>query len=411
MDNPLIAAIPVDFILFGVVLIGVALFHRFALLIASSGLITLLTYNFLVTGFKHGPGMAGLLAHAAHEWVILTNLFCLLVGFALLADHFEHSHVPECIPGLLPRGWQGAFLLLILVFVLSGFLDNIAGAIIGGTLALSIYERRVHIGYVAAIVAASNAGGAGSVIGDTTTTMMWIAGISPMVVLPAYIAATVALLVFGIPAAMQQHRFSDMKAITGGYCGVDGVRLFIVLFVLIAAIITNVTVNLFYPTWADHFPFLGASVIIALMLTTPLRQPNWSIIPVTTKGSLFLLALVSCASLMPVDQLPAPSWISTFALGFASAIFDNIPLTALAIKQGGYDWALLAYAVGFGGSMIWFGSSSGVAMTNIIPEARSTGAWMKHGWHIPIGYVTGYLIMLLLMGWHPLPIPGNGAVP
>jgi hypothetical protein len=28
-----------------------------------------------------------------------------------------------------------------------------------------------------------------------------------------------------------------------------------------------------------------------------------------------------------------------------SSVFDNIPLTALALRQGGYDWTLLAYAV------------------------------------------------------------------
>jgi hypothetical protein len=33
-------------------------------------------------------------------------------------------------------------------------------------------------------------------------------------------------------------------------------------------------------------------------------------------------------------------------MGFVSAVFDNIPLTALALKQGGYDWGMLAYAVG-----------------------------------------------------------------
>ena len=51
----------------------------------------------------------------------------------------------------------------------------------------------MHIGYLAAIVAASNAGGSGSVVGDTTTTMMWIDGVSPLDVLDAYVAAVVAL--------------------------------------------------------------------------------------------------------------------------------------------------------------------------------------------------------------------------
>ncbi len=68
-------------------------------------------------------------------------------------------------------------------------------------------------------------------------------------------------------------------------------------------------------------------------------------------------------------------------LGFVSALFDHIPLTKLALEQGGYDWGMVAYAVGFGGSMIWFGSSAGVAITNLFPEGRSVGAWLKPGWH------------------------------
>jgi hypothetical protein len=82
-------------------------------------------------------------------------------------------------------------------------------------------------------------------------------------------------------------------------------------------------------------------------------------------------------------------------------VFDNIPLTALALTQGGYDWGVLAYAVGFGGSMIWFGSSAGVALSNLFPEAKSVGAWLKNGWHIPLGYIIGFFIMLATVGWHP----------
>ena len=35
----------------------------------------------------------------------------------------------------------------------------------------------------------------------------------------------------------------------------------------------------------------------------------------------------------------------------------------------------LAYAVGFGGSMIWFGSSAGVAVAGLMPEAKSAARW------------------------------------
>ena len=84
-----------------------------------------------------------------------------------------------------------------------------------------------------------------------------------------------------------------------------------------------------------------------------------------------------------------------------SAVFDNIPLTKLALEQGGYDWGVLAYAVGFGGSMIWFGSSAGVAITNLFPEARSVGAWLRGGWHVALAYVVGFAAVMLVLGWHP----------
>ena len=85
------------------------------------------------------------------------------------------------------------------------------------------------------------------------------------------------------------------------------------------------------------------------------------------------------------------------------SVFDNIPLTALALKQGGYDWGYLAYAVGFGGSMIWFGSSAGVALSNMYPEAKSVGRWLYHGWYIALAYVLGFLVLLFVLGWHPNP--------
>src|SRR5206468_3872722 len=130
------------------------------------------------------------------------------------------------------------------------------------------------------------------------------------------------------------------------------------------------------------------------LATAPVRRPDWSVMPATFRGTLFLLALVTSASLMPVEELPSASWQATFGLGVVSAVFDNIPLTALALKQGGYDWGLLAFAVGFGGSMIWFGSSAGVAVANLYPEARSAVRWVRRAWYIPIAYVVAFFIAL-----------------
>ena len=400
-DGPAVAGIPVDFILFAATLLGVALFHHHVLKVALAGLAVITVYKIIFTGFKTGAGLAGFGAHMAHEWVLLVNLLCLLVGFALLARHFEDSGVPEVLPRLLPEGWLGPFVLLVIIFVLSGFLDNIAAALIGGTVAASVFKRKVHIGYLAAIVAASNAGGAGSVVGDTTTTMMWIDGVSPLDVVEAYVAAAVAMVVFGIPAALQQNRHQPIVRNLQAAHHIDWARIGIVCAILVGAIVTNVTVNLKFPESADHFPFLGVAVWVVLLATVLLRKPEWSLVPDAFKGSIFLLALVTCASMMPVEKLPAASWQTALGLGFISSVFDNIPLTALALKQGGYDWGFLAYAVGFGGSMLWFGSSAGVALSNLFPEAKSVGQWLRHGWFIAVGYVVGFFALLLILGWHP----------
>src|SRR3954469_14354658 len=192
---PSLGPVPVDFILFGLTLLGVALFHRFTLPVAVGGLVVVTIYKLAFTGFKEGAGVAGLAGHLQHEWVILANLFLLLMGFALLSRHFEKSRVPVMLPRFLPADWKGAFVLLVMVFVISSFLDNIAAALIGGAMAHQLFRAKGHIGYLAGIVAASTAGGSGSVIGDTTTTMMWIAGVSPLSVFEAYIAATVALVI------------------------------------------------------------------------------------------------------------------------------------------------------------------------------------------------------------------------
>ena len=393
--------IPVDFILFGLTLLGVALFHHHTLAVALSGLAAITIYKLAFTGFKFGPGLAGLALHMQHEWVILANLFLLLMGFALLSWHFERSRIPDEMPAFLPDDWKGGFVLLVVIAVLSSFLDNIAAALIGGTMARHVFRGNVHIGYLAAIVAASNAGGAGSVVGDTTTTMMWIDGVSPLSVLEAFVAAAVAILIFGIPAALQQHRFSPIKKDPPRGLQIEWTRALIVAAILIAAILSNVIANLKFPALLDRVPVIGIAVWVMLLVTAPLRRPDWEVMPKTFLGTIFLLSLVTCASMMPVEELPSASWQTALGLGFLSAVFDNIPLTALALKQGGYDWGYLAYAVGFGGSMIWFGSSAGVALSNMYPEAKSVGPWLAHGWHVAIAYVIGFFVMLAVLGWHP----------
>jgi len=397
---PAVGPIRVEFILFGLILLGVALFHKQTFWVAVTGLTVLLTFKLIFDpGFHLFEHLFGETPFGEQimdkglrqgEWGIILNLLGLLLGFAILSKIFEESGVPDVLPRFLPDDWKGPFILLVFVFILSSFLDNIAAALIGGTIALVVFKRKVHIGYIAAIVAASNAGGSGSVVGDTTTTMMWIDGVSAFNVLHGFIAAGVALLFFAWFASHQQDKYQRIQKDADITVKIDWMKIFNVGLILAGAIISNILYDM---------PALG--VWIAIVIGAFIRPVPWQEVPGAIKGTIFLLCLVMCASMMPVEELPDASWITALALGFLSAVFDNIPLTKLCLDQGHYDWGMLAYAVGFGGSMIWFGSSAGVAITNKFPEGRDVIGWVRNGWHVAVAYVIGFFVLYFTMGWEP----------
>ena len=392
--------VPLEFVLFAILLAGVALFHKRALEISVGGLLVILAYEAFITAFPAGPGAAGFLAQVRHEWVIIANLLLLLIGFEILSNQFERSNVSDHLPNLLPDGFAGSVALLGVIFVLAAFLDNIAAAVLGGVMARHLYKGRVTVAFVAALVAASNAGGAGSVIGDTTTTIMWLKGVSAFTVMPAYLAAVPAFLVVAIFGARAQHRHQSILANDEPEHPLEWRRIWIVAFILTAA----VTANVFATSLSEGeetAPWLGMALWSAIIVTSVVAKPDWSAMRHGAKGAIFLAALVAAASLMPLKGLPEASWETAFGLGVLSSVFDNIPLTALALRQGGYDWALLSFAVGFGGSMVWFGSSAGVAITNLYPDGRSLIRWIKQGWFVPLAYLVGFFFMLLVLGWNP----------
>lgn len=387
---PSIGPVRVEFILFALTLIGVALFHKKTMYVALIGLAAVLLFKFIFDpSFNLVHHIVGS-AHEEGEWRILLNLLGLLFGFAILARIFEESNIPEILPKFLPNDWKGGLVLLFMVMLLSSFLDNIAAAMIGGTIAMVVFKGKVHIGYLAAIVAASNAGGAGSVVGDTTTTLMWIDGVNPVWVLHAFIASIAAFIIFGIFGAIQQHKFQPIISDVPVGVKVDWMKIFIVFLILVGAIMTNFLLD---------FPALG--VWIAILAGSLLRKTPWGELKKAWQGTIFLMSLVTIASMMPVEELPPASWQTAFILGFVSAVFDNIPLTKLCLEQGGYDWGVLAYTVGFGGSMIWFGSSAGVALSNMYPQAKNTVSYIKSGWHVAVAYIVGFFVLMGVLGWQP----------
>jgi Na+/H+ antiporter NhaD/arsenite permease-like protein len=103
-----------------------------------------------------------------------------------------------------------------------------------------------------------------------------------------------------------------------------------------------------------------------------------------------------------VKALPQPSAIAV-ALGLASGVIDNIPLVAAAQKMFslqtfGTDhpfWSLLALATGTGGSIVIFGSATGVAVMGM--EEISIGWYFRRvSLLAALGFAAGIGVFLLL---------------
>ena len=65
LQNPAIAGIPIDFILFAITLLGVALFHHHTLQVAVTGLTVITLFKIFFSPFAAGPGLAGFFASRA----------------------------------------------------------------------------------------------------------------------------------------------------------------------------------------------------------------------------------------------------------------------------------------------------------------------------------------------------------
>jgi hypothetical protein len=92
----------------------------------------------------------------------------------------------------------------------------------------------------------------------------------------------VALVVFGIPAALQQHRYMRHRRDFRAAHHIDWARVGIVGFILVAAIVTNVTVNLKFPSWPTTSPSSASPSGRPAAGRAP-APPEWSLLPAPSR--------------------------------------------------------------------------------------------------------------------------------
>ena len=309
------------------------------------------------------------------------------------------------------------WILTVLAFIFSSFLDNLTTTIIFIQIASRFFKGPNLMRTGVAIVIAANAGGAFSPIGDVTTTMLWLAQkfnafeVFSQVFLPSLSVLLISNLWIGKSMTQNTKDITDNRSIITKS-----------EWIIIALCLLSFTFPLVMTTF--HLPpyfglLLGLGLVwlavdtfrIRNIRSTKLAMSIEKFFQKTDIASLYffigiLIAIGALRYLGVLDSLSSiifglsPSHIriviGNITIGGLSAVFDNIPLTAVAIDIVKTDitafWTLLAYTVGVGGSLFVIGSAPGIIAMTLLKDL-TFGMYIRIGTlPVLVGYIVGIFV-------------------
>ncbi len=384
----------------------------------------------LVTFFSHDKSeISGAITESGGEiFSIVVFLLSAMTIVELLVHYQFFDWLREKIVQKKISQTQLFWLLGALTFLLSAFLDNLTTTLIMIQIGRKIYKNQNNfLIYVANTVIAANAGGAASPIGDVTTIMLWLAnkfnalqvmsiGLIPALttwVIPQYLMSRKIVAHEEAEAAHENFDLVDDKKVKP-YWSV----IFISIFSFLLPVIFNL-INL--P------PFLGLLLgvgILWIFIDIKAKHghkdyTSGQVVNIIQKADIttlkfFIGILLAVSALSHIGLLTylnnlifgaeiniSRLILGTTALGFLSAILDNVPLVAAAIKMFSAGiapsiWVLLALTAGTGGSMLVIGSAAGVAAMGQVKELNFSYYFKKASLPAFLGYIGGVLVWVAL---------------
>ncbi|NTV29862.1 MAG: sodium:proton antiporter [Candidatus Omnitrophica bacterium] len=315
---------------------------------------------------------------------------------------------------------QLLWIVSFMTFVLSSVLGLLPTAIVMAAIFPRMLEdKEDRLVLASMIIISANAGGAWSPIGDVTTTMLWIGGrvsafgLAGKVIVSSLCAMLVPLVYFSL--TMQNGPVSPVEgardSVQPGAKRVFGLGLAALVFVPIFKLLTGL------PPVAGMLLGLGVMWLVTDLMhgeqRVHLKVPEaFSRIDLASVlfflGILLAIAALESAGILAqlagwMDVHVGNKDIIATLIGLASAVVDNVPLTAATM--GMYDlarypmdsklWELLAFSVGTGGSILIIGSAAGVVVMGL---EKINFMWYLRKVSLPalLGYFAGIAAYLVI---------------
>jgi Na+/H+ antiporter NhaD/arsenite permease-like protein len=394
----------------------------------------------------HGnSGNAGLY----HHMYDIANILLFLLGAMTIVETIDEHHGFKIITDKIKTTNKVKLLwtIAILSFFFSALLDNLTTAIVMISLLRKLVgDKQTRWLFAGVVVIAANAGGAWSVIGDVTTTMLWIGGqltdpigiAIPSLIIPSFVALLVPLIILSLTVKGEVSRPEDDSSNGNKFDTTKGEKITLLVVGVLGLLFVPV-----FKTLTHLPPFTGMMLSLGIVWTlTEIihrkkesnHKKHLSVISVlrkvdTSSVLFFLGILLAVAALQEIGHLNIMAeWLSdtlqnnyaiNMSIGFLSSIVDNVPLVAAA--QGMYKpqmieaaqaigeasplidflpngtfWEFLALCAGTGGSCLIIGSAAGVAVMGL---EKIDFIWYlkKISLLAIVGYVAGALTYIFIV--------------
>lgn len=321
----------------------------------------------------------------------------------------------------------------ILAFFLSPVADNLTTALVLGAVVMAVgvgNPRFVALACVN-IVCAANAGGAFSPFGDITTLMVWQSGqVDFFEFFALFLPSVVCFL---IPAVVMSFFISTDKP--------ESLKEDIFLkhgaWIIIAFGAFTIFMAVGFEQTLGLPPFVGMMFGLSLLMITAyvirhlwVKNPEdkdfdilenvaaaeWDTLlfffgVIFSVGGLGYLGYLETMSMALYEGWGASA--TNVALGFASAVIDNIPVMFAVLSMepamDHFQWLLITLTTGIGGSMLSIGSAAGVALMGV---ARGQYTFVSHLKWAPV-IILGYFAAIgthFLVNGHMMDVPLSGVV-
>ncbi len=361
------------------------------------------------------------LVHTQAEHLILeiAEIFFFLFVAMTYIETMIHMGVFEKLKyNLVSKGYSYRKLFWItgfLAFFLSPIADNLTTALILSTVLITIEQKNKIFLVPGAInvVVAANAGGAWSPFGDITTLMAWTAGKGTfgdfLYLFPASILgylSTALLLSKVVPKTCPTAPDDTQKVPVVD----EGANIVMALgvFTIFSAVMSHQVLHL-PAMWGMMF---GLSLLKLFDYSLKVRHgQGFGVFNSMSKienntllfffgilaavGALYFIGWLGLAAVVYDPHILGPT-MSNIAVGFLSAIVDNVPVMSAVLKaspnMGLEQWMLVTLTAGVGGSLISFGSAAGVGVMGKLPGVYTFGAHMKYSWMIFVGYIVSIVV-------------------